>query len=146
MVAVDTNLLVYAHRADSTWHARADAVVQGLAEGGSAWAIPWPCLYEFLAVVTHPKIYQPPTPQKDALIQVSHWLESPTLVLLYEGEGFWATLQAQMTRSAAQGGAVHDARIAALCVHHGVRTLYSADRDFSRFPDLKTENPLARAR
>ena len=142
MMAVDTNLLVYAHRADSAWHARADAVVQALAEGGAAWAIPWPCLYEFLAIVTHPRIYQPPTPQKDALLQVRCWLESPSLVLLHEGDGFWNTLQALLARSAAHGAAVHDARIAALCLHHGVRALYSADRDFSRFPDLKTENPL----
>jgi len=144
MVAVDTNVLVYAHRQDSVWYGRADAVVQALAEGPAAWAIPWPCLYEFLAIVTHPRIYRPPTPLKDALIQVSHWLESPTLVLLHEGEGFWETAQTLLGRSAAQGGLVHDARVAALCLHHGVRTLFTADRDFSRFPGLKTENPLAR--
>jgi hypothetical protein len=144
VVAVDTNLLVYAHREDSAWHARADQVVQSLAEGPAAWAIPWPCLYEFLAIVTHPRIYRPPTPMKDALLQVDHWLESPTLVLLHEGERFWETAQTVISRSAVQGGAVHDARVAALCLHHGVRTLLSADRDFSRFPALKTENPLAR--
>jgi toxin-antitoxin system PIN domain toxin len=146
MTAIDSNVLVYAHRADSAWHARADEVLQALAEGAAAWAIPWPCLYEFLAIVTHPKIYHPPTPQKDALIQVAHWLESPTLVLLHESEGFWETLEGLLRRSAAQGGAVHDARIAALCLHHGVRTLFSADRDFSRFPELHTENPLTRGR
>ena len=145
MVAVDTNILVYAHRADSAWHARADELVQALAEGATSWAIPWPCLYEFVAIVTHPKIYRPPTPSKDALTQVSHWLESPTLVLLHEGDGFFEVLRPLLERSAAQGGAVHDARIAALCVHHGVRTLWSADRDFSRYPDLQTENPLPRA-
>jgi toxin-antitoxin system PIN domain toxin len=143
MVAVDTNVLVYAHRGDSTWHARADEVIQALAEGSSAWAIPWPCLYEFLAIVTHPGIYRPPTPLKDALIQINHWLESPTLILLHEGEGFWDTAQALIARSAVQGGAVHDARVAALCLHHGVRALVSADRDFSRFPALRIENPLA---
>lgn len=143
MVAVDTNILVYAHRGDSDWHARADQVVQGLAEGTDSWAIPWPCLYEFLAIVTHPKIYQPPTPPKDALIQVSRWLESPTLVLLHEGDGFWETLGPLLERSATKGGAVHDGRIAALCLRHGVSTLLSADRDFSRFPELRTENPLA---
>jgi toxin-antitoxin system PIN domain toxin len=146
MIAVDANVLVYAHRGDSAWHAPADEVVQHLAEGGASWAIPWPCLYEFLAIVTHPRIYNPPTPMKDALTQVGHWLESPSLVLLYESDGFWDKLQALLSRSAASGGAVHDARIAALCLHHGVRVLYSADRDFSRFPQLKTENPLARDR
>jgi toxin-antitoxin system PIN domain toxin len=143
VLAVDTNILVYAHRADSTWHDRADRVVQELAEGPASWAIPWPCLYEFFAIVTHPKIYRPPTPPRDAVVQIENWLESPTLVLLHESEGFWTMLTSLLGRSAVQGGAVHDARIAALCLHHGVKTLLSADRDFSRFPQLRTSNPLA---
>ena len=142
MVAVDTNILVYAHRGDSAWHVSADRVVTELAEGSSAWAIPWPCLYEFYAVATHPRIYSPPTPPKDALIQIGHWLESPTLVLLHEGEGFWDAIRTVLEGAAVEGGGVHDARIAALCLHHGVRKLLSADRDFSRFPRLVTENPL----
>ena len=142
MTAVDTNILVYAHRADSGWHRQADEAVQRLAEGRSTWAIPWPCLFEFLAIVTHPKIYQPPTPLRDALIQIDCWLESPALVLLHEGEAFWETLRPLVERSGVQGGAIHDARIAALCLRHGVKTLWSADRDFSRFPELRTENPL----
>lgn len=142
MVAVDTNILVYAHRADSTFHERADRVVADLAEGTSSWAIPWPCLYEFCAIVTHPRIYNPPTPPTDALIQIGCWLESPALVLLHEGEGFWDTLEPLVRGAVPQGGAVHDARIAALCLRHGVDTLLSADRDFSRFPDLVTKNPL----
>ena len=142
MIAVDTNILVYAHRADSAWHVKADEAVTTLAEGTSAWAIPWPCLYEFYSIVTHPKIYNPPTPAADALMQIGCWLESPALVLLHEGEGFWDTLRAILAGSAVQGGAVHDARIAALCLRHGVKKLLSADRDFSRFPSLFTENPL----
>ena len=145
MTAVDTNILVYAHRADSPWHEQADRAVAELAEGRSSWAIPWPCLFEFLAIVTHPKIYQPPTPVRDALIQIDCWLESPSLVLLHEGDGFWDTLRPLLDRSAVQGGAVHDARIAGLCLRHGVKTLWSADRDFSRFPEVRTENPLRRA-
>jgi len=142
MVAVDTNILVYAHRADSAWHRRADEVLTELAEGASAWAIPWPCVYEFYAIATHAKIYNPPTPPHDALTQIGYWLESPTLVLLHEDEGFWNALRPVLQGSAAQGGVVHEARIAALCLHHGVRKLLSADRDFSRFPSLVTENPL----
>jgi predicted nucleic acid-binding protein len=76
MIALDTNILVYAHRRDSRWHEAASRVVRELAEGR----------------VTGPRI--------------------------------------------------HDARIAALCLHHGVRELSSADRDFSRFPRLATRNPL----
>jgi toxin-antitoxin system PIN domain toxin len=145
MVAVDTNILVYAHRADSAWHQQADRVIQELAEGRSSWAIPWPCLYEFFAIVTHPKIYRPPTPPADALIQIDCWMESPTLVLLHEGDGFWEAVRPLLEQSAVQGGAVHDCRIAALCRRHGVKTLLSADRDFSRFTELRTENPLRRS-
>ena len=142
MVAVDTNLLVYAHRADSPFHERADRVIADLAEGAATWAIPWPCLYEFYAIVTHPRIYNPPTPPADALIQIGYWLESPTLALLHEGEGFWDTLHGLVADAALRGGAIHDARIAALCLRHGVDTLLSADRDFTRFPALSTRNPL----
>ena len=92
MVAVDTNILVYAHRADSPFHERADHVVADLAEGAGTWAIPWPCLYEFYAIVTHPRIYNPPSAPADALMQIGCWLESPTLALRHEGEGFWETL------------------------------------------------------
>ena len=142
MVAVDTNILVYAHRADSHWHTRADTVLTELAEGKASWAIPWPCLFEFYAIVTHRRIYNPPTPPADARVQMSNWLESPSLILLHEGEGFWETLERVLRKSSVLGGAVHDARIAALCLRHGVKKLLSADRDFSRFPELKTENPL----
>lgn len=70
MIAVDTNLLVYAHRSDSEWHDRAAAAIRGLAEGRGAWAIPWPCVHELLAIVTHPRIDDPPTPMAAAIDQV----------------------------------------------------------------------------
>jgi uncharacterized protein len=62
LIAVDTNILVYAHREDSPFHTAAFHRVAELAEGPASWAIPWPCLHEFLAIVTHPRIYAPPTP------------------------------------------------------------------------------------
>lgn len=142
MIAVDTNLLVYAHRHDSPWHEPALAVVTGLAEGLNAWAIPWPCLHEFLAIVTHPRIFRPPTPIALAFDQVAAWLESPTLVLLAEGRGYWEALRDVVVAGGVVGPQIHDARIAALCRSHGVRELYSADRDFGRFPSLRVTNPL----
>ena len=115
-----------------------------LAEGRATWAIPWPCLHEFLAIVTHARIYDPPTPIARALDQVDSWMESPTLVLLTEAEQHWPPLRALIATGQIAGGRVHDARIAALCQQHGVREFWSADRDFSRFPELKTVNPLTR--
>src|SRR6478736_5168056 len=133
MTAVDTNLLVYAHRDDSPWHARAYARVTELAQGRGSWAIPWPCLHEFLAIVTHPRIYRPPTPLARALGQVDAWLESPTLALLAESTTHWSSLRALLSAGRVAGALIHDARVVALCRQHGVREMWSADRDFSRF-------------
>src|SRR5204863_837906 len=119
VIAVDTNLLVYAHRADSPHHAPALACLTELAEARAAWAIPWPCLHEFLAIVTHPRIYDPPTPPARALDQVDAWLDAPTLVLLAEAEQHWAELRRLVTAGRVTGARVHDARIAALCRQHG---------------------------
>ena len=142
MIAVDTNLLVYAHREDSSWHDAAYRSVEQLAEGDGAWAIPWPCLHEFLAIATHPRIYVPPTPVPAALAQVSAWLEAPGLVLLSESDGYWERLHALLAAGRITGPQVHDARVAGLCLYHGVDELWTADRDFSRFPELRTRNPL----
>ena len=142
MIAVDTNILVYAHRKDSPHHRPAHQILQELAEGAAAWAIPWPCIHEFLAVVTHARIYDPPTPPAAALEQIEAWMESPTLALISEASEYWADLRAVVIAGRATGPRIHDARIAALCRQHGVRELWTADRDFSRYPDLRTLNPL----
>jgi uncharacterized protein len=99
-------------------------------------------LFEFLAIVTHPKIYDPPTPLHLALEQIEAWLESPCLILLSELEGFWSNFRSLLAKGKIMGPQIHDARIAALCQIHGIKELWTADRDFSRFPDLKKRNPL----
>lgn len=142
MIAVDTNVLVYAHREDSPWHSQAYACVAQLAEGDEAWAIAWPCLHEFLAIVTHPRIYAPPTPMPLAFEQIEAWLESPSLMLLAESKLHWQSLRDVLARQDIVGPRVHDARIAALCIQHGVSELWSADRDFKDLPGLATRNPL----
>ena len=142
MIAVNTNILVNAHRADSPWHEAAFALVAELAEGNSPWAVPWPCLHEFLAIVTHPRIYAPPSPLDSAIDQVDAWLESPELVLLSEFEHYWTALKPTLQSGLVSGPLVHDARIAVLCRTQGVKELWSADRDFGRFPGLKVKNPL----
>lgn len=142
MIAVDTNILVYAHRRDSDWHRAAAACLREAAEGAAPWAIPWPCLHEFFAVVTRPRVYSPPSTTQEAARQIETWLGSPSLVLLAETNDHWRTLESLVTAGRIIGGAVHDARIAALCLQHGVTELLTADRDFSRFPALATRNPL----
>jgi toxin-antitoxin system PIN domain toxin len=142
MIALDTNLLVYAHREDSPWHDVAYARIVELAEGRALWAIAWPCIHEFLAIVTHPRIYDPPTPPERAIDQVAAWLESPSLVLLAESADYWQILASLLQTGRVSGPQVHDARVAALCQQHGVSELWTADRDFGRFPHLRIRNPL----
>jgi toxin-antitoxin system PIN domain toxin len=142
MIALDSNILVYAHRADSRWHNRAKERIRELAEGSAPWLIPWPCIHEFLAIVTHPKIYNPPTPLLLALDQVDLWLQSPSLVLTGESLAYWPVFREMAAKSRIEGPLVHDARLAAICMEQGVEELWTADRDFSRFPKLKVRNPL----
>lgn len=144
MIAVDTNLLVYAHRTDSPHHTRASEILHGLATGRRPWAIPWPCLHEFLAVVTHPRIYRPPTAPAIAVDAVEALGSVKTVQLLSETSDHLRILSGLMATPGLVGPKVHDARIAAICLGHGVDALWSADRDFSWFPDLRVVNPLTR--
>jgi uncharacterized protein len=142
MIAVDTAILVYSVRADSPWHQPALACVRRLAEGTGLWAIPWPCVHEFLALVTHPRIYRPPTPLRDAIQQVDYWMESPTLQLLGEAPGYWDYLKPLIEAGKTIGPAMHDARVAAICRFSGVREMWSADRDYTHFDGIPVRNPL----
>ena len=142
MIAVDTNVLVYAHRKDMPFHARARDVVRELAEGAGSWSIPWPCVHEFIGIVTHRRIFKHPTPIERALSQMRAWLGAPGVALLAEGPGYWDQLALLVEAAQVAGPKVHDARIAAICLHNGVQELWTADRDFGRFPVLRTRNPL----
>jgi len=144
VLAVDTNVLVYAHRREAREHLIARRELAGLAEGADPWAIPWPCIYEFFSVVTNPRIWRDSasTP-KQALSQIEAWCASPSLVLLAEPEGFLTVLEPLLARPRTRGPVAHDARVAALCLAHGIDALLTRDRDFSLFPELETRDPFA---
>lgn len=93
-------------------------------------------------IVTHPRVYDPPSPTDAALAQVAAWLDSPTLVPLGESHGYRPHLDGEVRRAQVTGPRVHDARVAASCRFHRVRELWSADRDFGRFAGLVVRNPL----
>ncbi len=135
-------MLVYAHRHDSPFHDAAAAAIRDVAESPAPWALPWPCVHEFYSIATHPRIYDPPSTPAEAIGQIDAWLESPSVVPLSEGGTYWSVLSSLLTSAKVTGPLVHDARIAALCLSHGITELWSADRDFSRFRELKITNPL----
>ncbi|MGC0252358.1 type II toxin-antitoxin system VapC family toxin [Pseudactinotalea sp. Z1748] len=143
MIALDTNLLVYAHREDSPHHAVALRLLREVATGRAPWGIPWPCLHEFLAIITHPRIYSPPTAVPVAVEAMRSLLHLPHAQVLTETADHGDILRDLLLASPGVAGArVHDARVAAICLSHGVRELWSADRDFSWFPALRVVNPL----
>lgn len=143
MIAIDTNILVYSHRRESRYHHSALNVVRDLAEGLQDWAIPWPCVYEFFSVVTNRRIWKTSASSaRQAWLQIEAWAGSPSCRLLCEPEDFFVVLEPLACRPRVRGPIVHDARVAAICIAHGVDELLTADRDFALFPELRIRNPL----
>jgi toxin-antitoxin system PIN domain toxin len=145
MIAVDTNLLVYSHRSDSPFHLAAKESIETLRSQPAPWAIPWSCVHEFVAIVTHARVFRTPTPLEVCFACVDGWLAGGNLHLIGEGDAYLAKLRELAFAAQLKGPRIHDARIAAVCLHHGVSELWSADRDFSAFPQLKVRNPLIKA-
>ena len=141
MIAIDTQILVYAHRGDATWHVRARDRLAELATSNTRWGIPVHCLVEFYATVTR-GLYTPPSTPEQAIAQVDAWLESPSLTLLSEDANTWSTARDLLLAAKIVGVTAYDARIAAVCLEHGVTELWTNDRDYLKFPALRVRNPL----
>jgi toxin-antitoxin system PIN domain toxin len=144
MIAVDTNLLVFAHRGNAPEHRATLAVLQPVFEGDFPWALPWPCVHEFVSIATNPAIYKPASSLTEALEFLQSLFSSPQLNLLSESPGYYEKLRNIALAAKLSGARIHDARIAALCLHHGIHELWTADRDFSLFPQIKIRNPLGK--
>lgn len=130
-------MLVYARREESALHGRAVAELTRLAEGTSPWAIPTPCLAEAVRVLTHPRVFTPPSSLAGAFQFLDALLESPSLRLLSPGDGFLDAFREVSLGADARGNLAFDAQIAAICLEHGAREILTADRDFARFSELK---------
>lgn len=143
MIGVDTNILVYAHRGESPFHTQAVAALDRLAASGRPWGTVWQCVHEFAAIVTHPKIFRPPSTVEQCLAEIENWRTCPTFTCIAEGTAHWPAFERLLREGRVQGPLVHDARIAAVCIAQGVEEFWSVDRDFSRFPRLRVVNPLA---
>lgn len=138
MIAIDTNILVYAHREEYPRHAQAKARLIELAEGSAPWGVPVFCLGEFVRVTTHRKIHNPPSSLDQASAFLDRLSEVETFRILLPDVEYWTDLKAALELANARGNLAFDAQIAAICGSHGA-TLLTADRDFARF-SLKTES------
>ena len=142
MIALDTNILVHAHRGDASLHGKAKEVVKTLAESPAPWAVCYHSLIEFYAVATRTNLWREPSTPEQAAAQIEAWRESPSLRILLDSEDSLDGVIKLSVAGKVSGPMIHDARIAACCQSHGVRELWTVDRDFSRFAGFKTRNPL----
>ncbi len=137
MIAVDTNILVYAHREEVPEHMNALAWLTRLAEDPLPWGLPVFCLGEFVRVVTHPRIFDPPTRLASALDALFGLLASPSLRVLNPGPRYPELFSQHLQEADARGNLAFDTQIAAVCAEHHVTALLTGDRDFARFSKLK---------
>ena len=135
MIAVDTNVLFYAHRAEADLHAEAAGQLLLLAEGTTAWGLPVFCAGEFIRVVTHRRILNPPSTLPQAISFLERVLASPSCRVVRPGPDFVSLLTAASIEAGARGNLVFDVQIVALCREHGISTILTNDRDFRRFRD-----------
>ena len=139
MIAVDTNVLVYAHRTETERHRVALDHLTRLCESNQPWALPAPCLSEFFRVVTHPKVFNPPSKLTEALDFARSVTEAPSCRLLAPGNHYLEQLFAVMQEADARGNLVFDAQIVALCREHGISKVLTNDRDFERFDGISVD-------
>jgi predicted nucleic acid-binding protein len=140
--AVDASVLLLALRRTAPRHVTALSLVRSLAEGRSPWGLPWPALYEAVRAATDGALYHPPMSVAQARADLAALTSSPTLVLLSEGERHAEILDHLLSVAAPAGPMLAGARIAALCLEHGVEELYSADLDLMRYPGLRVTHPF----
>jgi toxin-antitoxin system PIN domain toxin len=142
MIAIDTSILAFAHRPHLEAHARCRSAIKDLVRSGARFAVPWPCLHAFIGVVTNARVFAPPTPVDAAVAFVDDFAALARCQFLGEATRHLPVLADLMRTPGVTGCRVHDARIAAICLSHGVSELWTADRDFSYFPRLRTRNAV----
>lgn len=139
----DANILLYAANIDSPYHRQARSFIQSCAEGSESWFLTWHVVHAFVRIATHGKIMEKPLAPGDAIAFVDQILELPHVQTIGESEPvFWATYKAEITTAHLRGNQIPDAIIVSVMKTHGVRTIYTKDRDFLRFAGIKVIDPL----
>lgn len=142
MFIVDTNILVYAADEDSPFHKRCNKLIEEWRKQASAWYVTWGILYEFLRVITHPRVFRHPWPVLQAWEFVETLLASPSLGILIPTERH-AEVAAEVVKKSPSlsGNLLYDAQTAILMREHGIKRIYTRDTDFHRFSFLEPVDP-----
>lgn len=142
MIALDTNILVHAHRRSTLHHEAALALVRELSEGPAPYGLFWPSLYEFLRVVTHHRVFDPPSTPSEAVEAIRDFIAPPVVRVLSETTRHPALLDRVIGEARATGNLIHDAHLVALALEHGVHEILTLDGDFARFSQVTSRNPF----
>jgi predicted nucleic acid-binding protein len=141
MIALDTNILVYAHRAGVPEHRAAKRSIEEAVESAGGWCIPFPCVVEYWAVVTHPTSTGRPSRPREARQFVNN-LVAAGAKILYSRTGATERFFELAVRLGVQGARVFDLQIGLLCQDAGGRDIWSHDRNFIAVPGLVVKDPL----
>jgi toxin-antitoxin system PIN domain toxin len=141
MLLIDVNVLVHAYRSDAPEHPPYRDFLEALVNGEAAYATSDIVLSGFLRVVTHPRVFSPPSPLEHALGFAEAFRGQPNATPVAPGPRHWAIFANLCRTAGAKGNLVPDAFLAALAIETGSEWI-SADRDFARFPGLRWRHPL----
>ena len=140
--ALDANVLLYASDEASDVHREARAFLEACARGAEAFYLPWPALMTYLRVITHPVAVQRPLAPEAAVANITSLLSVPHVHAISEEPGFWDVYRSLSQGLAVRGNLVPDAHIAAILRQHGIRRIYTRDRDFRKFDFLEVKDPF----
>ena len=141
-VSCDVNVLLYASDSSSPVHEPARRFLKQAAAGGDLFCLGWPTVMSYLRIATHPGIFSAPLTPAEALRNVEALVALPHVRLLAEESGFLDVYRGVTGSFPVRGNLVPDAHLAALLRQHGVRTLYTRDGDFRKFPFLDVRDPF----
>lgn len=141
--AIDANVLLYASDGDSPFHHAALRFVEQCARGPELVVLPWPTVMAYLRIATHPAIFARPLTPEDAMGNIEALLVRPHVQVLGEADHFWNVFREVTAAVVTRGNLVPDAHLAAILREHGVRDLYTRDRDFRKFDFLRIRDPFS---
>jgi len=141
MILTDVNVLVYAHRSDAPDHAAYRVWLEALINGNQAYGVADLVLSGFLRIVTHPRVFSPPSELTSALAFADLLRHQPNAVPIAPGVRHWDIFASLCQTATVKGNLVPDAYLAALAIESGSEWI-TTDREYSRFPSLKWRHPL----
>jgi len=141
--AIDVNILLYASDASSPYSDRARSFIESCMAQNEVFFLGWPTVMSYLRIATHPAVFDHPLSPDEAMSNIETLLNLPHVRFLSEEEGFWDVYRATTAEVPTRGNLVPDAHLVALLRQHGVKTLYTRDRDFLKFAILNVRDPFS---